>query len=192
MTTAPDFRQDWGGVVRDTWPAMFEDSGMTGAQNLHFLEIGCFEGRTTLWLFENVLTEPSSRLTVIDTFTGSPEFDSIGVSRDFHGRFLANVAPHADRLTVCEGRSHDVLPTLTGQFDFVFVDGSHRADDVWQDAVLAWPLLRPGGLLVFDDYLWGDQKSEHSPRIGVDRFLDEYADLLHVVHMDYQVTVEKL
>ena len=36
----------------------------------------------------------------------------------------------------------------------VYVDGSHHARDVLQDAVLAWGLLRPGGYMIFDDYGW--------------------------------------
>ncbi len=191
MILEPVFHQDWGGVVRDTWPAMFSAHEMVDAPDLHFLEVGCFEGRTTLWLLENVLTDPSSRVTVIDTFAGSPEFESIGVSCDFQDRFLANVAPYADRVTVCEGRSADVLPTLTGPFDFVFVDGSHTAEDVWRDAELSWPLLRTGGLVVFDDYLWGDGR-DSTPRPAIDRFLVEYADRIEVVHHDYQCAVVKL
>ena len=43
-----------------------------------------------------------------------------------------------------------------GSFDLVYVDGSHLAADVLQDAVLSFRLLRSGGLLIFDDYLWID------------------------------------
>lgn len=32
----------------------------------------------------------------------------------------------------------------------VYIDGSHAAKDVIADAVLAWALLRPGGVLIFD------------------------------------------
>ncbi len=46
-------------------------------------------------------------------------------------------------------------------YDFVYVDGSHRASDVLTDAVLAWPLLKAGGLLIFDDDGW-----EHTTESG--------------------------
>ena len=32
----------------------------------------------------------------------------------------------------------------------MYIDGSHAARDVISDAVLAWALLRPGGVLIFD------------------------------------------
>lgn len=170
---------------------MFADLGLVGKPGLEFLEIGCFEGRTTIWLLENVLTDPSGRITVIDTFAGNPEFGSLNVSCEFKDRFLSNVSAQADRVRVCEGASQKILPTLAGErFDFVFIDGSHKADDVWQDAILAWPLLKNDGVLVFDDYLWGDGSSD-TPKPAIDRFLVEYADELSVYRHSYQCAVRK-
>ena len=39
-------------------------------------------------------------------------------------------------------------------FDLIYIDGSHTAPDVLTDAVLAFQLLRVGGVMIFDDYLW--------------------------------------
>lgn len=36
----------------------------------------------------------------------------------------------------------------------MYIDGSHAAKDVIADAVLAWALLRPGGVLIFDGERW--------------------------------------
>ena len=58
-----------------------------------------------------------------------------------------------DKIVKLRGRSQQVLPYLAGEsFDFVYVDGSHLVLDVLQDAAMCWPLIRPGGTLVFDDY----------------------------------------
>lgn len=187
--TRPEFRKDWGGEVREHWPAMLQE--YAGVEDLRFLEVGCFEGRTTLWLLTNVLTHPSSTITVVDTFAGSPEFKSMGISTDFKQRFLSNIARHADQVIVCEGSSRDVLPALDDGFDFIFVDGSHVAEDVWADATGAWPLLKPGGLLAFDDYEWGDG-GPSTPRPAIDRFLAEYASEMTVYRLGYQCVVRKI
>ena len=42
-----------------------------------------------------------------------------------------------------------------GAIDFIYVDGSHQAHDVLCDAILSFKLLRVGGIVCFDDYLWG-------------------------------------
>ncbi|HEY2105905.1 MAG TPA: class I SAM-dependent methyltransferase, partial [Candidatus Binataceae bacterium] len=50
-----------------------------------------------------------------------------------------------------------VLPRLVGegrQFDFAFIDGDHRFDAVMVDLFYADQLLRPGGVVVFDDMSW--------------------------------------
>lgn len=39
-----------------------------GRLDIHYLEIGAFEGRSGMWMLDNILTHPSSRMTVIDPF----------------------------------------------------------------------------------------------------------------------------
>src|SRR5689334_22074915 len=36
--------------------------------------------------------------------------------------------------------------------DVIYVDGSHARNDVIVDSILAWRLLRPDGLMIWDDY----------------------------------------
>lgn len=42
-------------------------------------------------------------------------------------------------------------------FDFIYVDGSHRAPDVLCDAVLGFKLPKVGGFMAFDDYLQAER-----------------------------------
>ena len=39
-----------------------------GKPGINYLEIGTFEGRSALWMLENILTHPTSTLTIIDAF----------------------------------------------------------------------------------------------------------------------------
>lgn len=60
-------------------------------------------------------------------------------------------------LTVLNGRaSSEALFELdpADPFDVVYVDGSHQGPQVLGDAVMADALLRPGGMLIFDDFEW--------------------------------------
>ena len=195
LQTGPVFTEDWSGT-RNYWDGMFADLRLAGNPGLRFLEVGCFEGRATLWLLENILTDPTSRIDVVDTFTGSPEFDVLNVDRGFRERFESNTASYADQVNVREGRSGEVLRTYppVPTFDFVYVDGSHYAADVLADAVLAWPLLKVGAMMVFDDYRWGleGQEEWERPRRGIDAFVSAYLGRLTVRHADYQLVVEKL
>jgi predicted O-methyltransferase YrrM len=77
-------------------------------------------------------------------------------------------------------------------FDFIYIDGSHMAEDVLEDAVLAWRLLKPGGLIIFDDYVWRlDHPPEKRPRLAIDAFYRFYANQIEVVHNAYQLILRK-
>lgn len=189
-----EFTTDWS-VTREWWPEMFEARGLVGKPKLSFLEIGCFEGRATIWLLENVLTDPSSEITVIDTFRGSQEFELMGVDGDSWGRFKANTQLWAERIRVERGRSIDVLRDwshLDDLYDFVYIDGSHMAADVLTDSVLVWPLVKLGGVIVWDDLTWGDPDGYESPARGIMGFLNAFGDRCELVHQGDQLAVAKL
>ena len=60
------------------------------------------------------------------------------------------------------------------------------------DAVLAWPLLKPGGLLGFDDYGWrGFPEAERCPALGIDGFLTAMRGRYDELHRGHQVWVRR-
>ncbi|KAG2359023.1 hypothetical protein BDR07DRAFT_1611564 [Suillus spraguei] len=84
--------------------------------------------------------------------------------------------------------------TSTG-FDWVYVDGSHGADDTLLDAELAWRLAREECIFIFDDYNWPKQPVESvHPRRGIDAFLalhaGEYENLSKITE-PYQMILRK-
>jgi hypothetical protein len=60
------FLYDWFSNNIPLWSKVLRK--FKGKPNLLFLEIGCFEGKATLWLLENILTHPTSKIVVVDTF----------------------------------------------------------------------------------------------------------------------------
>jgi predicted O-methyltransferase YrrM len=77
-------------------------------------------------------------------------------------------------------------------FDFIYIDGSHIAKDVLTDACMAWQLLKPKGLMVFDDYMWGNPRDAlHRPKIAIDAFTNIFAEEAEIVHVGYQLVVRK-
>lgn len=174
-----NFKSDWFTPTIPVWDKVLEP--YKGKPNLNYLEVGTFQGRSFLWFLENVATHPSSRLTGID----------IAISNVF----LSNIklSGGADRVTTIEGRSDTALRKLPmDSFDVIYIDGSHRGDDVLSDAVLSWALLRVGGLLIFDDYLWEmHYPNELRPKIAIDTFLTLYRSKLEVVHRGAQLLLKR-
>jgi hypothetical protein len=100
-----------------------------------------------------------------------------------------------------EGRSQSVLRTFApDSFEIIYIDGSHRGDDVLIDAVLAWPLLRQGGTLIFDDYRWHTGQvaadslvlpAELRPKEAIDTFVTLFRDQLTIVHRSHQLIIRR-
>jgi len=177
-----DFTEDWFTGNVPFWKIAMVS--FQGKPNLHYLEIGLYEGRSAIWMLENVLTHPTARLTGIDIFTGL-----------LKERYLANIekSGFAHKVTTIVGPSQEELRKFPlNSFDIVYIDGSHAADDVLEDAILGWRLLKAGGLLVFDDYRWKLEKPrEKTPKLAIDIFFRLYGKHFDVIHNAYQVILRK-
>jgi predicted O-methyltransferase YrrM len=185
------FKFDWfkGYIINWTkWLA-----GFKGKPNLQFLEIGCFEGRATTWLLENILTNSSSFITVIDTFEGSLEFTDYQ-KKDMFEIFSENIKEYRQKVIISKGYSQELLrEKKLKYYDFIYIDGSHIAPDVLEDTILAWGLLKVGGIMVFDDYEWHHHKNPLMlPKIAVDSFLEVFKGKYQLIHKGYQLAIKKL
>lgn len=180
------FTQDWF-VTNNTekdW-SNFEPIKMTKS----YLEIGSYEGMSSCWMIENTDTEV---MVCIDTWEGGEEHANSQLDMgQVEERFDHNVQIAGERvsrdidLTKLKGPSLIKLSELvtqgySGLFDFVYVDGSHRPKDVLSDAVLGFELLKPGGIMIFDDYCWSDTSTgdgiKSSPKIAIDSFSSCFFD----------------
>lgn len=180
-----DFTTDWFTYRIAKWKKFL--SYLKGRENLLALEIGTFEGRSALWLLENILTASSARLVCIDPFLGKASS-----AKDV---FLSNLelGGYQHKTEVIAGFSQDVLPEFKPeQFDLIYIDGNHEGEQILSDAKMCWALLKPSGLLIFDDYKWPARLAKGlSPRQGIDQFLKRYATELQIIYKDYQVFVRK-
>lgn len=193
-TTAPagyrndyHFRADfflWNIPVWDAALAEFK-----GKPDVQYLEVGVFEGRSALWIIDNILTHPTSHFTGIDPFIDVPGFEG------FKDVFLANLnlSGAQGRSTIVTGFSQIELRKLPLEsYDIIYIDGSHEADDVLEDAVLSHRLLKKGGVLIFDDYLWQlEGASNVRPKPAIDVFYAFFKDDYDVVHNGYQLLLKK-
>jgi predicted O-methyltransferase YrrM len=187
------FTFDWVAPHASAWEKDLEH--LRGKPAVRGLEIGCFEGQSACWFLDNILTDPSSRLTCVDPF--AIPMDSV-LLRYFERYFDHNIAASGsgERVTKLIGSSQVVLRTLQpAQFDFVYVDGSHRVGDVLQDAALAWPLLRAGGRAIFDDYDLVDDTAPgllaRAPGRALDAFVAILGDSVTVLRKDWQLVLRK-
>ncbi|MBI4129290.1 class I SAM-dependent methyltransferase [Candidatus Peregrinibacteria bacterium] len=190
----PTFSQDWFTGHIPHWKRLLEE--FVGRPALRFCEVGSFEGRSATWLLQNILTDPTARLTCIDTFVfRAADYTHDVPAVDISARFDRNIAVTgaAYKVRKLVGPSRVILRTLpVGTFDFIYIDGSHRAPDVLTDAVLAWDLLKEDGMLLFDDY--GFQalpEAVGNPSVAIDAFLHMYRGSYEILHRGWQLALRR-
>jgi predicted O-methyltransferase YrrM len=179
-----DFTTDWFTMRIPKWREMLKP--FQGQPDIHYLEIGVSEGRSALWMLENILTHPTAKITCLDIF----------LNKTKHERFLANLilSDFLDKATMIKGKSQITLKTLPlDSYDIVYIDGSHTAPDVLADAVLSWSLLKKGGIMIFDDYMldW-ELPPQERPKIAIEAFLRIHKNELYKLHQGYQIIVKKI
>jgi predicted O-methyltransferase YrrM len=176
------FSTDWTNPYTASWAKALAD--FKNRPNIRYLEVGIWEGRSAFWMFENILTDPTSSAVGLDI---------VLTERLRHN---VEVSGLGKRLEVLEGDSGIVLrPMPLASFDIIYVDASHLAKNVLRDTILCWPLLKPGGVMIFDDYAFGggpDLPIDLRPRMALDAFLTAYRNELTILHREYQVIVKKL
>jgi predicted O-methyltransferase YrrM len=130
------------------------------------LEIGTLGGYSTIWM-ANALPEDGCVVTI------EANSDHAKVAR-------ANIlkAGIADRVDLRVGEALDVLPTLDGAFDLIFID----ADKPNNPSYLQWALRlsRPGTVIIGDNVVRGgavlDAASDDANVRGVREFLQMIAN----------------
>ena len=164
------------------------------------LEIGSFEGRSTVWLAKNML-DGDGMIACIDTWAGGEEHKTIGMDMSIvEARFDHNMAALKEEhpnisVVKCKGRSAvEIAKQIAqgNQFDLIYVDGGHTTVDCITDAVISWEALKRGGVMILDDYGWQDRPvGPLHPKPAIDAFLNFFYADLTVLYMNYQVAVQK-
>lgn len=190
----PKFTSDWFSHHIADWEMWL--SGLKGLPYLDFLEIGSYEGRSAIWLLENIINHETCRLTCVDSFFDQ-EYETInGIS--LKNQFLQNIYPFAQqgKLTVFQNESFDALQELIKmkkQFDFIYIDGCHMAKSVLEDAVFSFRLLKNNGIMIFDDFNWNIKQQLHEvPRLAITSFISVYSNYMKILFCGDQLVVQKL
>lgn len=110
------------------------------------MEIGMAYGFSTLWILDAVLRQPNGSHLAIDPAEMS-HWSGVGVEAvkrlDCGSRFEL-IRERSDYAIACFAKQEKI-------FDFVFIDGNHRFDDVLVDFYLSDQVLAERGIVVFHD-----------------------------------------
>lgn len=118
------------------------------------VEVGTAIGYSALWIATAL--PAAGELVTID-----PDRERTDRARGFWDR-----AGVGDRIQVVNGPALEVLPTLSGPFDFAFIDALKPEYAGYLEHVLR--LLRPGGTVAVDNLMWSGRVTGSVPDDGTE------------------------
>jgi hypothetical protein len=133
------------------------------------IEVGTWKGASAIHMAGLAKAHrPDCRIVCVDTWTasnlaywlspeGRPDMKLRHGFPDIYGQFLANVilSGHAETilpLPVTSTCGAEMFRHFGVVADMIYIDAGHQEDEVALDLRRYWPLLRPGGYMIGDDY----------------------------------------
>jgi predicted O-methyltransferase YrrM len=173
-----------------------------GEEQHWILEIGVYTGTSLIEIIRKI---PNSFGLGIDRWENYNE-ENIDILQNMEKNDIENVfyrnikvAGLEHRIKGIKGRSSDVLIELViekMQYDFIYVDGSHKCLDVYLDLFLVWQLLKKGGVMAIDDYMYHVDKIKEMPYEypyeAVNYFLKSITGKYFIIDKDYRLFIEKI
>lgn len=164
---------------------------------LKILEIGSFEGLSSSFF---LFALPNSKIYCVDTWLGSDEQnanknETSEVLNKVEKNFDYNLNLFGTRLKKFKMNSYDFFAfnKVNDVFDICYVDGSHHSDTVFIDALNCFNVLKKGGLMIFDDYLWKYYNdSSDNPALAINLFLNFKRKKIQVLDVYHQLIIRKI
>jgi hypothetical protein len=192
------FNQSWYDALLNTDMVLCtrdeaKDLRLDPESKRQIVEIGVYEGASSCFWSDFYLNHPESRLISIDPFTGSSEHhetpENYPELADIEIIARGNIAKsdNAAKVEIIKGCSWDVFPDLNRRnngeawIDVLYIDGAHDSTSVARDTALFVPMVKSGGLVIFDDYGHPDVKR------GVDMTLNAFASMELAIFTGWQL-----
>eukprot|EP00977_Amphora_coffeiformis_P011958 scaffold2917_cov191-Amphora_coffeaeformis.AAC.51 len=154
--------------VHEATHIMYDLRTTLGNCPVKYLEIGSYTGLSAMLMLQHPL---KTSVTLVDPctlpkthFKGTVTQEQT-IRKNLNGLCRTGICGGCSPWELRVGYSPEALPN-NETFDIVFIDGDHSTNGVWQDYMGTVDLLRPGGFMVFDDYL--DWKYSPEVRGAVD------------------------
>ena len=182
------YSQSWflGAEIKDL-SLIFIDQSVTN----NILEIGCYEGLSSVFFADNFLNNPNSSLTCVDPFLNFAENDHkdlLANKEEASFDYNISICKNSDKIIVHKISSDDFFERNKKTYNFIYIDGCHEPEFIKRDMKNAFNVLEKNGIMWMDDYGGGDGVNIKK---AMDTFLESVEDF-KVIHSGYQLAIKKL
>lgn len=164
----------------------------------HAVEIGSWQGKSTVCIAQGLRHKLGAQLTCIDPFDASGDHESKdmydGRASDLNGplrrAFEENLkaAEVRDLVDVRVGFSHDHVAEVNESIDLLFLDGDHSYEAIRRDFEDWSPKIRHGGYLAMHDVV---HPVHEGPRRVVDELIKNDPQWLEQRYVDSMFVARK-
>ena len=120
-------------------------------KKIEYLEIGCFEGRSVMFVLDYL---KKVNCTIVDNFNGGAGLSNKTINQEIvYKNLIHNLEPFKKKIFLNKMYSKQFFKQNKKTYDLIYIDGSHKAKDIFSDGTNAERVLNKNGLIIFDDVL---------------------------------------
>ena len=136
--------------------------------NFRYLEIGSFEGGSAIFIAKKF---KNSEIYCVDNWIKTEDgylnlnFEDVEQNFDYNIKNYKNIYK-------IKKSSDEFFKNNSLNYDVIYVDGYHKADQVYRDCLNSWKNLKVNGIMICDDYIWDYYKDiSNNPCYAINKFL---------------------
>ena len=139
-----------------TYPQFYSSLVKIYPSGSKFVEVGSWRGRSSCFLGVEIYNSGKNiKLDCVDTWEGSEEHQGYDILKDdmLYKEFISNIAPISHIITPIRMTSLEASRLYPdNSLEAVFLDASHRYEDIKNDINAWYPKVKKGGIFAGHDY----------------------------------------
>jgi len=152
--------------------------------NFRYLEIGCHEGMSLLYVLENY---KKVKAIGVDIW-GGKNYSLVEKTFD------KNISGYKNFLKV---KKDSIIALREFNynnlfFDYIYIDGLHLGEHVIVDAIESFKILKNNGLMIFDDFLQFDPNRKYQTYEAIFYFLKFFKNNLRILYFQNILVIKKI
>jgi predicted O-methyltransferase YrrM len=176
---------DWFSHNNMTWEKFI----INKIHSIKYLEIGSFEGRSTLFIGE---LKNTNSITAVDTWEGSEEHNNISFKKVFQNFKKNIVILNKSNVKFYKTTSDNFFRNNHNVYNLIYIDGNHEYSQIKKDFVNSLNCLKKNGYIICDDFLWfSNQYTNKNPINAILEIYNEYKEKLSIEFIAYQIIFKK-
>ena len=163
---------------------------MDRTNDIHILEIGSYEGLSSVFFADNFLEREMSSLTCVDPF--------LRISNNDHADYLQNNqeknfdinitrCDNSEKIKVFKITSDDFFENNRKKYNLIYIDGCHEPEFISRDIENGFKCLEENGIMWMNDY----GKTIITVKKAMNKFLIKHRGEYETIHQGYQLAIQK-